>query len=247
MKKLMIFDFDGTLYRGDEPFRYYARLAAQAMPSNTAQKYLQNLEFYLQGRFPLDVEDPWEAVVALGQALLQGTAANDSATSAEVAATTERDFWEAAFLKTRDYMLEDLCPLEVPPALVEFLKDARGLATLVVASNSPPQATIPLLAKLQLSDYFDMIQTETNKPIGLLPLVGRLDPDDVIPKYLIMSVGDNYRNEIAPARQAGWQTAYINPRNEFRGPCTHQGRTIEELIPALQAWLTSSENHTVGK
>lgn len=218
VRKLLIFDFDGTLYRGDEPFRWYAHCISQFMEAGQASEYLKLVDRHLDGESGVVAGDNWEAVVALAKRWVP-----------------EGDRWQEAFLTTRAYMMSDACPLEVPEGLSELLAYAAGKVRLVVASNSPKQAAEPLLDKLRLSPYFDAIVSDAGKPTGLLRLGEKwgshLGADQ------IFCVGDNYTNDIAPGLALGWKTAHISPHRYFPGPADFQVQRLEEVIPAIRSWI----------
>lgn len=216
MRPLFLFDLDGTLYGGDAPFRYFAESIAHSMKEPGRTQYLAQCMTYFQDLAGA-IEPNWDAVVKMTEPYI-----------------VDPNAWAPAYWKTRQYMLDDACPLTVDPALRRFLDQARDRATLVCATNSPPEAAHPLLHRLHLYDAFDQVYTDVGKPDGLLALVARLQKDqDPIPADSIVSIGDNYANDIAPAWQAGWTTAHISSEENFLGPSTIRGRCIQELIPFL--------------
>ncbi|MCY0880708.1 MAG: HAD family hydrolase [Firmicutes bacterium] len=224
-RKLMVFDFDGTLYRGDEPYRFYAQTIAQSMTTSDREQYLAEVAAHLASQTTIASGDNWEAVVQLARPFLD-----------------DPDLWQQAFLKTREYMLGPLCRMEVPKAVREFLQEMHGRVTLAVASNSPAAAADPLLDKLQLTGYFDVIRSDAHKPEGLVPFVQEILGRPCGDADRIASIGDNYRNDIIPGQEHGWMTAHISPHGYFPGPSSVQGRTIEEVLPAVKAWMFSQEN-----
>lgn len=216
---LLLFDFDGTLYRGDAPFYFYAKEIARTLPGARADEYLRRVDRHLQAVEPLEAFDHWEAVIALAQIYGADPAVFDN-----------------AFTKTRIYMNAGGCALEVPQALRTFLIAVKGKTTLAVASNSPWHAARPLMDRLELTNLFDCIVTDAHKPEGLID-AARQCANGQVPDTRIASVGDHYRNDIAPAHKAGWRTAHIHPQGVFPGPSTAQGRRIEEVLPLLEEWL----------
>lgn len=221
MRRLLLFDFDGTLYRGDDPFRFYAGAIASRMRKADRDRYLEAVTAHLMGTRTIEAGDHWEAVVSLAKPLMPDS----------------RVFQEA-FMETRVHMMTDACPLEVPPGVLDFLTRVKGQVVLAVASNSPDQAARPLLDKLGLTPYFDYIRSEAKKPIGLPGLVHEImGADDASHPDRVFSVGDNYRNDIEPARAQGWLTAYISPHGYQPGSSTVVGRCIEDVLPDLQRWV----------
>ncbi|MCL5066253.1 MAG: HAD family hydrolase [Firmicutes bacterium] len=215
---LLIFDFDGTLYRGDDPFRRYAEIISRSMTPDNAKVYLDHVQRHLDGEAGMVAGDNWEAVVGLAKRWL-----------------SDRERWQEAFLETRVFMMSDACQLEVPQDLVELLVYARGKVLLAVASNSPEAAAEPLLNKLGLFSYFDRVVSDAHKPDGLLTLVDQWLPS--LDPGCIFSVGDNYANDIAPGLGRGWKTAHISPHGHFPGPADVRGRRLEEVLPTIRAWV----------
>lgn len=225
---LIIFDFDGTLYHGDDPFRFYACVVARTMSDLDRTTYLEQLDRHLGGTRNVVAGDNWEAVVQLAQPYL-----------------VDQNLWQDAFMETRQYMMSDKCELFVSEPLREFLKTMKGRMPLLCASNSPDEAALPLMERLGLLHLFDRVQPAAQKPDGLIAVVESF-LGSTPPPETILSVGDNYINDIQPALMAGWATAHISPHGYFPGPSTYRGYTIEDVLPALYTWseaaLSSEED-----
>jgi FMN phosphatase YigB (HAD superfamily) len=215
---LVVFDLDGTLYRGDAPFRFYAETIARSMRPEDRMPYLDKVRRHLDGEAGVVAADNWEAVVTL-------------------AGEMEAERIVEAFRATRAFMMTDECPLEVPEGLVALLRDAGGRVVRAVASNSPEDAAVPLLGKLGLTGYFDVVRHSAGKPDGLLLFADEIIAAWKLPPTRVMSVGDHYRNDIAPARARGWVTAHISPRGYHPGPADYTGRRLEDVLPGIRAWI----------
>lgn len=223
MTRLLLFDFDGTLYRGDDPFRFYAQAMAKHMTPEDGARYLAQVSAHLGGDSSVVAGDNWEAVVKLAEPIIP-----------------DHDVWQAAFLETREFMMSSECQLEVSPLLLDFLRQVRHRVAVVVASNSPEQAALPLMEKLGLTPYFDRIFSQANKPLGLVTIVNQVMDGKPFAPEQVYSVGDNYKNDIEPAVERGWLTAHISPHGYFPGPSTVRGRSIEEVLPDVAAWALGS-------
>jgi len=140
-----------------------------------------------------------------------------------------------AFMRTRAYMREGACRLEVPPLLFPFLERVRPRVFVAVASNAPED--MPLFERLGLAGRFDTVLWEANKPSSLVALVENLLHQHDMGDVPVCSVGDNYENDIAPALEQGWTTAHISPRGSFIGPASIQGTTLEAVLPHVEAWV----------
>ncbi len=217
---LLLFDFDGTVYRGDAPFRAYASHIAEALREPDRQTYLGRAARQLAGVRKVEAGDYWQAMARLAKPY-----------------HLDRATLQEAFMKTRAYMMTDACRLEVPGALPSFLARARPRVIVALASNSPEETCLPLLQKLGLHDAFHVVRPGAGKPEGLLPLIAELEEQFQIPPGQVMSVGDHYGNDIAPARSAGYRTAYITPGDYFPGPVDLAGRRLEDVLPGVEEWV----------
>ncbi len=140
-----------------------------------------------------------------------------------------------AFLETRRYMSSPGFDLPRVPGLREGLTSLRGLPDpvgLVLATNSAEPNSRPLLEKLGLTEVFDRCCFQCRKPEGLRELLPGLAAESGVQFSAILSVGDNYRNDIAPARRLGCRTAYIDPHGAG-GQSDLRVRSVGELLPLL--------------
>ncbi|MDH6109719.1 FMN phosphatase YigB (HAD superfamily) [Kitasatospora sp. MAP12-15] len=248
---VLVTDFDGTLYRGDAPIRYYAGQAAAGLAPLERAELLAGVEHYL----------------------VEGVAAADRATDAVQAEAfrAAADGWEvvaelgrrrhglqlprlnAAFAATRAHMATSACALEVPAGYAELLSDLRADGVRVVlATNSPAAGLDELLDRLQLRPLVDEVVSSTGKPAGLERLLRRELglPEEADGQYAgaaaarVLSIGDHWRNDIAPAAALGAPCAYIDRFGRADGPATAAAAHIEDLLPALRAWAAGDARTT---
>ncbi len=225
---LLVLDFDGTLWRGNQPLEHYAATVARGLAPAERGPYLAQVRAFLGGlRWQVvgtaaPPEDGWTAVSRFAGAR---------------GATADR--LEAAFLETRERIVAGAFRLEVPAGLPEFLAWSRRWCTVVLATNSPASSVGPVIDRLGLGDLLDDVATGAAKPASLATLVqGWLERFEASPER-VMSVGDHYRNDIEPAVRAGWFTAYITPWRWVPGPCSIVGTTVEEVLPGLREWVAA--------
>ncbi|TAM80211.1 MAG: HAD family hydrolase [Chloroflexota bacterium] len=224
---LLVLDFDGTLWRGNEPLQAYAAAVAQALPSPDQPIYLSRVNAFLAGErwsTPAGAdlpEDGWAAVARF--------AADYGATAADC---------QGPFAETRARIAAGAFHLEVPAGLPEFLVWAKAWCTVVLASNSPAGSVLPVLDRLGLTARFDDVACEAHKPTGLTTLGPAWTKRFGVEPARVMSIGDHYPNDIAPAHAAGWSTTYVTPWRAVAGPCSVVGTTVEEVLPSLRAWVT---------
>lgn len=216
---LLLFDLDGTLYRGDDPYWYYARAISRSMAPSRAEAFLADVAGFFGGERAVAANDGWEAVVAL---------------ASRPDPPDRNRFWDA-FLATRAFMLTPACRLEVPSGLPGLLFEARKRVRVAVATQSPRDTSLRLLSRLGLIDRFDDIATEAGKPEEL-PLLVRRWVGGVSPER-VMTVGDHYPNDIAPGWEAGWHTVHISPWGLVPGPAEVRVRRLEQAYPAIRRFI----------
>lgn len=239
-QQLLVVDFDGTVYRGDDPARRYARRIAATLPPEDAERYLAAFERY----------------VAEGVA-----AAHESGDTVEAAALRESvDHWgaamqlaqrchgvsaavlEEAFAGARTDMLDPSCEIEVVAPLVDALRALRGRVRVLLATNSPLPGLAPLLDRLGVAGAFDDVLPGAGKPDGLRRLLQReLGPDLRTRPWRLFSLGDHYYNEIAPAVEIGAAAGYIDRFGRADGPATACAPLAEQLLPAIHAWVADPQ------
>jgi len=233
---LLVVDFDGTVYRGDEPVRRYARRISESLPPGQAESYLGVFERYLaegvaaarQSADTVEAAALREAVDAWGAALALARRCHGLA----------GDVAEAAFQHTRQDMLDPACELEVVTPLVRALTELRGAVRVVLATNSPRPGIEALVDRIGVAEAFDEIVTAAGKPDGLRRLLRRELGEDLWARpWRLFSLGDHYYNDIEPAVEIGGAAGYIDRFGRADGPATAQAPVVERLLPAIHAWV----------
>lgn len=237
-ERLLLLDFDGTVYRGDEPVLGYARAVAERLPRAAGVRLTEVIaQFCRTGSVPTGVaarrpEDGWDAVglVASGLGADPGAVAG-------------------GFSDTRRAMLDGRYALRVPSGLRDLLRSCRGGAGAVrcrvaLASNSPASSVGPLLERLGLAGEFDAVLADSGKPDGLLAAARTALPG--VAAANLLSVGDHYRNDIAPAAAVGAATGYLNPYRLPDRPATFTSPDLEHLYPDVLAWCAGAGRQAEG-
>lgn len=220
----LVFDFDGTVYRGDAPYLYYGERIAEGMATDEREAYLASLRAWLAGDLDVDAADGWEAAVVLAR----GPGGDGQG-------------FAQAFLETRAFMHTDGCPLEVPTGLPELLGELAGRLRLVLVTNTPMAGVLPLLGRLGLAEAFDELCTRSGKPAGFTRRLGALAEVLGVEPSRVVSIGDHFRNDIAPAIEAGCTTVYVDPFG--RGPdgrADLEVRRLEDALGPLRAMIEGS-------
>lgn len=218
---VVVWDLDGTVYRSTAACRHYARGIAAELAEDRRHAYLAALEDYLAGASGHVASDGWEAAVVLA-----GGPRGASRAYAD------------AFARTRTFMLTDECGLEVPDGLVDLIEQRSDSTRQVLMSNTPAFGVTPLLERLGLLGLFDEIVCHAEKPERFAARLSALARVHDVPPAAVISIGDHFVNDIAPALAIGCTTAYIDPfRVGPNGHATFEAPRIEDLLPSLAAWL----------
>lgn len=115
----------------------------------------------------------------------------------------------AAFLATREFMMTPAYTVTQVPGLTELLLSTREQASHILLTNSPEHDSTVILGKLGLVDCFDRVSFLAQKPTRSEEHFARAIKDATAPAHVI-SVGDNFENEIAPALTLGCQAVFID-------------------------------------
>ncbi|MBR7833646.1 HAD family hydrolase [Actinospica durhamensis] len=238
---LLVVDFDGTVYRGDGPVRAYAARIAATLPPEAAERYLALFACYLAEGVAAaeDLADPAAAAALRASVDHWGAAA----ALAEEVFGVAPDAVAAAFAGARQDMLDPACEIEVVTPLLETLAELRGAARVVLATNSPHPGLGPLLGRLGVAGAFDAVVADAGKPAGMRALLRReLGGYADVEPWRAFSLGDHYRNEIAPAVEIGAATGYIDRFGRADGPATATAPVAERLLPVIHAWAADPES-----
>lgn len=134
------------------------------------------------------------------------------------------------------------CALEVPEGLRDLLVDLHDRARLVLASNTPSRFVFPLLARLEILECFDEISCQSEKPARFAARLEGVAATTGLSPAHVMSIGDHFVNDIAPAVALGCASAYVDPYGV--GPdrvATLHAATLEELLEPLRVWVKEKE------
>lgn len=117
-----------------------------------------------------------------------------------------RENRSAAFRATRAFMATDEFQLHLRPGMRPCLSALlSGGMTLATMSNSPIESVYDVFDELGIREYFSVIVGDSGKPVGLSEWLSGVSAPGAV-----LSVGDNYVNDIEPALKAGAQALYID-------------------------------------
>lgn len=223
-RPVLVLDLDGTVCLGDTPVLLYAaRVAALTV---APEALLETTEAFLGQRLPgnapktlTGAQDGYEAVKILG-----------------LAAGVSEEELSAAYVWSRAAMSEQPGDIRTPDGLVELLD---GLdAHRVIMTNSPGSGLDAILEHLGVRDVVDEVHTDALKPTRMTGHLDRLlDAFGLAdrPEWL-MSVGDIWRNDLAPAVERGCVAAYVDAFDRRQGPAHVRAGSLAGLYSAVSDW-----------
>ncbi|HEV3361215.1 MAG TPA: HAD family hydrolase [Pseudonocardiaceae bacterium] len=233
-RQALLLDLDGTLYRGDGPVRAYADGVAATLAEADAKNFLSTVDEYLGNGVGEHTEpellaatDGWEAVQRLATLRFE----------------VGRTDLDTAFLASRAALAGPELGVEVPGGLLDALVALRPSTRIVLATNSPRLGLAALLSRLGADDKFDEIIDSAAKPVGLQRiLAGIAEEIDARERpWRIFSVGDHWHNDIAPARDFGAVTGYIDRFGRADGEADAIAPKVEGILPTITAWAADPD------
>lgn len=211
-RPVLIFDFDGTVAVGDGPLLAYARAVAAHAASPDA---LVDAVAFQLATPAAEVIDGYDVVRRV--ALAEGV---------------DDDALAAAYAASRAQLGGVEAPVATAAGLAGFLATVDAVRLLV--TNAPATRLDEVLSALGLGGMFDRIVTDAAKPAGLEQLLDGLDGAPVL------AVGDVWRNDLAPAHARGHDTALVGGYADPAARPTYRADTLDELLPALAAWVAAA-------
>lgn len=130
------------------------------------------------------------------------------------------------YVETKEYMVTSEFQLEQIPGVREGLLKLKETKKIVLITNSDIDDVGRLLKELNLDGVFEHIVTSAKKPSRTIDIFQKLMEQYEVNAEEIVSVGDNFINEIAPAIQMGMKGIYIDPL---------QGRLQHEQLKVVKS------------
>ncbi|HEY0248132.1 MAG TPA: hypothetical protein VGC45_07705 [Gryllotalpicola sp.] len=238
----VVFDFDGTVCVGDEPVRAYADavLAAASVSPERAAEVRGRLDAFLAGPstgIGTGARTGTNTGTPDGPSYIDGYAAV-AALTAELASPAEQD---AAYHTARRALAEGRLAIAAPLGLAELLHSLAGRAERVLVTNAPALGIAEALTAIGLEGCFDRLITDARKPDGWSRILPQLTSEADRPAARLLSIGDIWLNDLAEPLTVGATAFLIDRFGGTRGPAHAAAPVIEELYPALQAWVDAPE------
>ncbi|MCM3779935.1 HAD family hydrolase [Microbacterium hydrocarbonoxydans] len=212
MTSILLFDFDGTIALGDGPVLAYAQQVSAALGGDDGF-----------------VDGIRSALAHADGASLDGY---DAVRRAAEERGADARLLSEAYLASRRQLATGEAPIAAPDGLVEFLTETSAEAERVLVTNAPPIRIAEALDALGLAGLFDRIVTNARKPAGLDAVLADLPAD-----ARVLSIGDIWHNDLAPAHARGHATALIGGFADPAASPTYRAAVFAELIPQLRDWL----------
>jgi len=210
VNSILLFDFDGTIALGDGPVLAYAQQVAAALGDHG------------------DFVDGIRALLATADG--ESLDGYDAVRQAAQRRGADARLLSAAYLASRAQLATDDAPITAPDGLVAFLEAAQ--AERILVTNAPAIRIEEALESLGLTGLFDRIVTSARKPKGLETVLADLPAD-----ARVLSVGDIWHNDLAPAHARGHATALIGGFPDPHATPTFRAAEFSSLVPQLEAWL----------
>ncbi|WP_460796119.1 HAD family hydrolase [Microbacterium sp. GXF0217] len=222
MTATLVLDFDGTIALGAGPLEAFARAVATAVDDAAfTDRALTDLVAFERGE--ADARDGYDVISTLAAA--QGV-------SAEVL--------EAAYQSSRALLGSEHAAVAPPEGLAEFLNRIHGSVRVVLATNAPGAGIRPVLDGWGVTDLFDDLHFTVGKPAGLVPIIRA-----AVAEGPVLSVGDIFEFDLAPASELGASTALVGATAERSSAAvTMRARTIADLYGDIEAWAAAAASST---
>lgn len=143
-----------------------------------------------------------------------------------------------AFLETRSYMMSSEFVMEPVRGFKEALEKLKKKGfELALLTNSPQKDSEIILIKLGLENSFDHKLFEGQKPTYTAKRFHEIKEHFQVQYSNMMSIGDNWINEILPAKDLGCSTILIDPHHiSKKSYADHIVRNISELTALLRGF-----------
>lgn len=229
-RRAIVWDLDGTLYRGAQALAVYCEALAERLPApraNELRRYGRVLATEPERVAPY--RDVWNALTRAAHGLgLSYTEAN------------------AVFLDVRAAIVRGEISVEVPRGLPRLMAELRAAGVpMGVVTNSDGASARSLLRVLGFSDLARHVRGDAEKPAGFAPAVRHLFPNTSPAD--VLSVGDNYPNDVAPALEVGMQAVHVRSPGAISGPCTLTVGRLEEAVGWIRAWTLAEAAEAGGE
>lgn len=212
----ILFDFDGTICLGAGPVIVFSQTLDSLAPGHEFERRVRDFLADPDAKGPYSAcDDPYD-VVAI--------AAAD--------AGLPRELTDAAYTDSRTAASRS--DVRAPADFADFIRSLP--VDCVLVTNSPAREFAVFLERLELVGAFSTVVTSAGKPAGMHAVVR-----EHLANGPVLSVGDKWVNDLAPARFLGADTAIVDTfgRRLDKGRATFRAHVLELLYPQIRGWCES--------
>lgn len=214
----IVFDFDGTLALGNGPITAFAREIAERIGDDG---------FVSRGEAALDAYESGDGDHRDGYGAVTTVATAEGIPS---------EVLGAAYFASRALLGSAAAEVTPPAGLAAFLEQVGAHARLVLATNAPGDGVTAVLAAWGVAEAFDAMHFSVGKPDGLVPVIR-----DALAAGPVLSIGDIYEFDLAPAVALGGDTALVGATaTRSVESTTMRGRTVAELYDQISDWAAAA-------
>lgn len=143
-----------------------------------------------------------------------------------------------AFLETREFMMGPEFKMNPVLGMKETLQNLQKNIKLVLLTNSPQPDSEAILRKLGLNDVFNKKIYNARKPTHTEEQFASISKQFNVKFTDMLSIGDNWLNEILPAKKLGCSTIFIDPHHVGNDvTADHSVDSISEMVSILKVKL----------
>ncbi|GGF35359.1 HAD family hydrolase [Subtercola lobariae] len=267
--QVLVLDFDGTVCLGDAPVFAYARLLDEALVAREATSSGRPSVRESVERFLTRAERGSGEAAGPSSEPKMGGAAETSETPGQHDAPALNDALEViansvdgyeaaerlarsrgitdeqlsvAYTGSREELASGSLETTAPDGLADLLGGLPERTQIVLVTNAPEAGVTQQLRTLGLAECFDEVVTSARKPAGMSGIIERLLAQNGLAEHpdRLLSVGDIWRNDLAPAAAFGCATALIERLEAPDARPTYRAPRIELLYPDIEAWARAA-------
>ncbi|WP_061965317.1 HAD family hydrolase [Demequina aurantiaca] len=221
MTHTIVFDFDGTLALGLGPLKAYARCVSELVEASRRDSVEAALD---------------AAIVEFSRSTERYRDAYDAVRQASLALGIDDELLSRGYMASRELLATEAAPVISPTGLRGFLESLPSHVTVTMVTNAPDIRITEALRALDVGDLIGARVCSARKPAGIEAVVRdalRLGP--------VLSVGDIYEFDLAPALELGADAALVGDTSgRYTDRVTMAGATLADLYPAISSWATST-------
>ncbi|MFE8701378.1 HAD family hydrolase [Cytobacillus sp. FJAT-54145] len=208
-KDLILVQLDGVV---QEVFKWDGRALSKV---EIEELYPQEIVFDFEKI--LNIGDPWWIPVSIAR---------------HYGLSAEQAYY--SFMETRKYMMGPEFEMEIITDFKETLEKVGTVRKLVLLTNSPEPDSSAIIKKLGFSEVFDLKIFDGKKPVETLAQFEKIKDHFGVRYDEILSIGDNWINEIRLAQSMGCSTIFIDPYQLGNvSSADLVVRSIKDVIPIL--------------